>query len=117
LFDAVHERIVFRDEDARTRAVQRFHLNDGDFVLEIGFRAVVEYDEALARNLIVKILPIPASYEDSGPGRTRSFSSRLLRRPLALEISTHLVDEATVEVVAFRSTRAPFWMFVVDGLG
>jgi hypothetical protein len=52
---------VFVHESAKANAAARFHLPDGmeQYTLPIGFRAVVAYDEENARNVIVKVMPIP----------------------------------------------------------
>jgi hypothetical protein len=64
LFDATAGPITFRHEDASVEAVRRFHLRDAcDYTLPIGQRAVVHYDDALARNCIVQVLPIPEDLE------------------------------------------------------
>lgn len=63
--DARIAPVHFLHEDVRVQAVDRFKLADGkDYILPIGYRAIVNYDENDARNKIVQVIPIP---EDVAP--------------------------------------------------
>lgn len=60
VIDAFAETWHFFHEDARIDAINRFHLpDDMDYVLPIGYRAVLGYDEKIARMVILQVMPIP----------------------------------------------------------
>lgn len=60
IVDATEGPVTFHHELADVPAAHRFKLPDGkDFVLAQGYRAIIEYDEWEARNMIVQVLPIP----------------------------------------------------------
>ncbi len=60
VIDAVREPVHFKHEAAEVDAVRRFKLPDGkDYTLPVGYRAVIEYDEFEARNMILQVVPIP----------------------------------------------------------
>jgi hypothetical protein len=61
--DARDEPVLFKHEAAEVEAVRRFNCpDDADYVLAKGYRAVIEYDDEMARNKIAEVLQIPDNH-------------------------------------------------------